>query len=299
MKKIMVTGSNGLVGQHLIHALVQRNDVSVIALGKGHDRSALPEKPQYQYIDADITDGVRMREIVLEHRPDTVIHGAAMTQVDDCEQDKPHCYNVNVSATRFIIEPMEEIGARLIYLSTDFIFSGNNGPYDEQAEPDPVNYYGSTKVQAEKAVMESQLDWAIIRTVLVYGNTIEGTRGNILTWIKGQLEKGEAIKVVSDQERTPTYVQDLVKGILLILDKDKKGVYHISGAETLSPYQMAIAAAEYLGLPGSLIEKVDSSTFRQLGQRPLKTGFIIDKASRELGYAPISFRQALQELYPR
>lgn len=298
MKSILVTGSNGLLGQHLVDALL-KNNYKVTGISRGADRNSVSYSQHYQYVDLDITDGAAVRQAILSLKPELVIHAAAMTQVDQCEEDKPLCYNVNVSATRFLVDSLKEIAAKIIYLSTDFIFDGRSGPYDEQAEPNPVNYYGSTKVQAEKAVMESGLRWAIVRTVLVYGNTIAGTRSNILSWLKENLEEGRPLKVVDDQERTPTFVEDLVNGILLIIKKNEEGVFHISGAETLTPFQIGEKIADYLQHPQTLLERVNASVFRQPGERPLKTGFIIDKAKQQLGYRPASFQEALQKIYPR
>ncbi len=290
---IIVTGANGLLGQHLMVELVKRN-YGVLAIGRGENRNS---SFIGKYLDMDITDAVKLRDVVVSNKPDVIIHAAAMTQVDECEKDKQACYNVNVSATRFLIDAAKEIDARFIYISTDFVFDGQTGPYDEHAEPSPVNYYGSTKMAAEKAVMESGLHWSIIRTVLVYGNTVEGTRSNLVSWVKSSLEEGKSIKLVGDQHRTPTFVGDLVKGILLVLEKPIDGIFHISGKENLTPYDMGLATAKYLHLDENLLEKVDTRSFPQAGVRPLKTGFIIDKAREELGFEPLSFQESLELMY--
>ena len=104
--------------------------------------------------------------------------------------------------------------------------------------------------------------------------------------------------MVSDQVRTPTYVEDLARGVQLIIEKNATGVYHLSGKEILTPYQMAVQVADYFGLNKTLMEKVDASVFTQPARRPLKTGFIIDKAERELGYTPISFIQGIRKMFP-
>lgn len=296
--KILVTGANGLVGQHLVQELVKHKH-EVAGIGKGPSRVMNFTDPLYQYFDADITDAIKLEEIVKSTQPELVIHAAAMTQVDQCEEDKQTCYNVNVSATRFIMDVCADKKCWLMLLSTDFVFDGISGPYDEKAEPAPVNYYGSTKVAAEKAIMEYKGDWTIVRTVLIYGQTVEGTRSNIITWVKSNLEKGEKIKVVADQWRTPTYIGDLVNGILLIINGRAKGLFHISGKDWLTPYDMAIATAKFFSLPEHLIEKVDSNTFVQAGKRPLKTGFVIGKAESELGYKPLSFEESLKAMFQK
>jgi dTDP-4-dehydrorhamnose reductase len=290
---IIVTGANGLLGQHLVTALVKFG-YGMLALGKGECRI---KDFTGKYLDLDITDGVAVREVIVSHKPDLIIHAAAMTNVDECEKDKQECYNVNVTATRFLIDAAKEVQSKIIYLSTDFVFDGMTGPYKEEDVMSPVNYYGSTKVAAEKAIMESELRWAIVRTVLVYGQTVEGTRTNIINWVKSSLEQGKHIKVVSDQFRTPTFVDDLVIGIMLLIEKNIDGIFHISGREEMTPYDMAIQTAKFLKLDESLIEKVDSSSFSQAGLRPAKTGFRIDKARKELGYEPRGFRESLDIMF--
>ena len=281
--KVAVTGSNGLLGQHLVSELIKKG-IAVYAISKGPDRNPVGGQTGYYYFNLDIRDGVQVKEAIEKIQPDILVHAAAMTQVDDCELNKPDCYNSNVTATRFLIDAIKPFGTKIIFLSTDFVFDGKTGPYTEEDIPSPVNYYGSTKVQAEKAVQESGLPYAIVRTILVYGSTIPGTRANILTWLTENLENGKTIKVVADQIRNPTHVEDLAKGIILIIEKQKEGIYHIGGSQTLSVYDMAIKLAERNNYDKSLIQKVDASVFSQPAERPLVTGLDISKAKRELGY---------------
>lgn len=292
--KIMITGSNGLLGQHLIKLLIETTEHTIIATGRGECRLPFEISDLYDYFTLDITDGIAVNDFVSAHQPDVIMHGAAMTQPDPCEINQVECWNINVTATRFLISAAEAVNARFIYISTDFVFDGTSGPYKETDIPGPVNYYGSSKLAAEKAVMESKLHWALVRTVLVYGNILVGNRSNIISWVKENLSAHRPIKVVSDQWRTPTYVEDLARGILLVLEKKATGIYHIAGEEGMSPYDMAVATADYLHLDKSLMTKVTADTFTQPAQRPLRTGFVIDKAKRELGYQPISFKKALQ-----
>jgi dTDP-4-dehydrorhamnose reductase len=293
--KILVTGANGLLGQELIAHLLE-NNYDVIATSKGANRLQVPPGKNFVYEDLDVTDGLASLKVLTEHKPDLIIHAAAMTQVDQCELNKIVCYNINVTATRFLIAAAKEIGAKLIYISTDFIFDGVSGPYKEDDEARPLNYYGSTKLSAEIEVMESGLQWTIVRTVLVIGNE-ESTRSNIISWVKDKLRKGEKIKVVDDQFRTPTFTEDLAKGIVLIIQKNATGIYHISGKDLLTPYQIAMKTADYLQLDHSLIEKADVTSFSQPAVRPPRTGFYIDKARKDLGYEPLSFDEGLKKFF--
>ncbi len=294
--KILVTGANGLLGQHLIKRLIENSDLMIVAIGRGESRLPFRASNNYNYFSLDITDGMAVNDFMQLHQPNIIVHAAAITQPDPCEQNPIACWDCNVTATRFLLDAAKALHAFFIYISTDFVFDGQHGPYKETDATGPVNYYGSSKLAAEKSVMELAADWAIVRTVLVFGNILVGNRSNIISWVKENLEKNNPIKVVSDQLRTPTYIDDLVTGILLVIEKKAAGIFHISGAELMSPYDMAVATADYLQLDKSLLQKVDASIFSQPAQRPLKTGFIIDKAKMELGYQPMPFKDALQKM---
>ena len=294
--KILITGANGLLGQNAVQQLTTAGH-TVTATGRGVCRLPAAGKT-YGYTDIDITDRRSVLTKVAAIKPEVIIHAAAMAQPDACELNKAASYDTNVNATRYFTTAAAAINAKLIYISTDFVFSGDDGPYRETDVPAPVNYYGETKWEAEQIVQQSNINRAIVRTVLVYGNILTGTRSNIVTWVKENLEKGNPIKVVSDQVRTPTYVEDLVSGIQLIVEKNASGIYHISGKEVLTPYDMAVQVAGYFGLNKALMEKVDAAVFTQPARRPLKTGFIIDKAEQELGYAPVSFMQGIRKMFP-
>ena len=294
--KILITGANGLLGQHLVKLLIDSTDYSLTATGKGLSRLPIDSSNRYDYFSLDITDGVAVNHFIALHKPAIIIHTAAITQVDDCEKDPVHCWDTNVTANRFLLGAAERVGAKFIYISTDFVFDGEAGPYVETDIPAPVNYYGSSKLGAEKSVIESKLSWCIIRTVVVYGNILVGNRNNMVSWVQNNLTQGKSIQVVSDQLRTPTYVEDLAKGILLAIQKNASGIYHISGQEVMSPYDMALATADYLHLDKTLIEKVSAAIFIQAGKRPAKTGFIIDKAKNELGFSPLNFNEGLKKM---
>ncbi len=296
--KILVTGANGILGNRLVVKLLEKGH-DVIGVGMGPSRVKEAVGPGYLYKSLDITEGEEVNKFLTHSRPHSIVHAAAMTQVDQCEMNKVDCWNTNVTATRFIVDAAKEIAARMILLSTDFVFDGLKGPYKEEDQPNPVNYYGSSKLAAEKAVSDSKLSWAIVRTVLVLAKTNLGQRDNILTRTKQLLENGESIRMVDDQVRTPTFVDDLANGILLMLEKESEGIFHIAGKDTLTPYSIAIKIAEHLGLDKSLVKKVESGILTQAAIRPAITGFVIEKAKRELGYNPRSFEEILAEVFQK
>ena len=294
MKRILITGANGLLGQKLVGLLAQQADVDLIATARGENR--LPISASYTYRQMDITDRQQVFDVITDVRPDAVIHGAAMTDVDKCELDKEACWAQNVTATESIVVACEATGAFLCHVSTDFIFDGKDGPYSEEAEGNPISFYGWSKYAAERVVMSSSLQWAIARTVLVYGIAHDMSRSNIILWVKKSLEDGKIIKVVTDQFRSPTLAEDLATGCALIAKKQATGIFNISGKEVLTPHEMAIQTADYFGLDKSLITEATAATFTQTARRPPRTGFIIDKAQRELGYEPRSFLEGIAVL---
>ena len=186
-------------------------------------------------------------------------------------------------------------GARLVQVSTDFVFDCEEGPYREDARPNPVSYYGRSKLAGENHARAAGTDkWAIVRTVLVYGAPEMGARSNFVTWVRDKLSAGESIRVVTDQWRTPTWVVDLADGIERIVRFRKEGIFHISGRDFLSVNEFAHRIAAVAGLDDSLIGEADKTTFSQPAERPAKTGFIILKAETEVGYRPHDLDDAIR-----
>lgn len=294
-KKILITGTNGLLGQKLVELLTSTPGIEIIATSRGKNRLAL-RNTNYQYYSLDVTQEGEVQALLNELKPDCVIHTAAMTNVDQCESEKEECWKMNVDAVSYLVRACQRHNIFLLHLSTDFIFDGANGPYTEEAEAKPVSYYGESKLAAEQVVKQSQIRWAIARTVLVYGIAHDMSRSNIILWVKKSLEEGKQIKVVNDQWRTPTLAEDLAMGCYLIADKEVEGIFNISGKDLLTPYEMAIRTANFFALDASLIQLADSSTFTQPAKRPPRTGFILTKAQEVLGYAPCSFEQGIQVL---
>lgn len=292
--KILITGSNGLLGQKLVHKLSKDPEVELIATARGENR--LSNKEGYTYQSLDITDEKAVSETISKFKPDSLIHTAAMTNVDACEADKEGCDKLNVDAVKYIADACKANNVHLVHLSTDFIFDGEDGPYDEEATPNPVSYYGESKLKAEEIVLKSGLDAAILRTVLVYGIAEDMSRSNIALWAKGAMEKGQKINVVDDQFRSPTLAEDLADGCILAAKQKAKGIYNISGKDQLSVLEIVQQVADYWKLDKSLINPVSSKTLSQPAKRPPKTGFILDKAIRELGYQPHSFMEGLAVL---
>jgi dTDP-4-dehydrorhamnose reductase len=291
--KVLVTGANGLLGQKLVKLLAA--ELELVATSRGANRN--PDQQGYTYIPCDLTDKKAVEQLVQQADPKIIIHCAAMTQVDECELNPEVCRKANVEATAYLLEASTPFNPFFLFVSTDFVFDGTRAMLDEQEEPNPISVYGKSKLQAEQLVKNSGLSWSIIRTVLVYGIAFDPSRSNIVLWVKGSLEKGNLIRVVDDQFRTPTLAEDLAEGCRLVATGRHQGIFHLSGEELLTPYEIALRIADYFGLNQNLITRVNADTFSQPGKRPLKTGFNISKAKRELGFRPRSFSEGLEIIF--
>ncbi|HWY10484.1 MAG TPA: SDR family oxidoreductase [Bacteroidia bacterium] len=295
--KILVTGSNGLLGQKLVYKLKERSDFNLIATARGENR--LIDKSGYVYEQLDITNYENVKSVFEKHRPDVIINTAAMTNVDACETEKEAAMLMNATSVAHQVKVLENLktasyNPHFIHLSTDFIFDGTHGPLTEEEKPNPLSYYAETKLEAERIVLASKLKWAIARTVLVYGIVDNMSRSNIVLWVKQNLEQGKTINVVDDQFRTPTLAEDLADGCILIAEKKAEGIFNISGKDFYSIIELAYVVADYYKLDKSLIKPSKSADIKQPAKRPPKTGFIIDKARKVLGYDPHSFPEGIK-----
>jgi len=291
MKKIIVTGSNGLLGQKVTDLSIQDSEIELIATSVGPNRHNL--KDGYRYEELDVLDLDRLNELVARYQPDSIIHTAAMTDVDACEAERTKCYALNVQSVKNLVDVCQRRDIQLIHLSTDFIFDGEDGPYTEEAEPNPLSYYGETKLESELILKNSSCHWAILRTIIVYGIVNDMSRSNIVLWAKGALEKGEPINVVNDQWRMPTLAEDLAACCLLAVKKNASGVFNVSGKDLMSILEIVERVADHYRLNKSLIKAISAESLNQAAKRPKKTGFILDKAIVELGYSPHSFEEGM------
>ena len=285
--KVLVTGSNGLLGQKLSDLLLKEN-VDFMATGQGDNR--YPKKMNYQSMD--ITN-LEDYSVIEDYKPSVIINTAAMTNVDLCESENKACMELNVHSVEKLVSVANKIGAQLIHLSTDFIFDGKKSMYTEDDKPNPLSFYGNSKYLAEQYIIQNSHNYSIVRTVLVYGIVADMSRTNIVLWAKGALEKQQEIKVVNDQFRTPTLAEDLAMGCYLIAQQKANGILHIAGKDYMSIYELVQRVAKHYGLSTDCMTASDSTTLNQPAKRPPITGLDISKAIKQLGYAPHSFEQGL------
>ena len=290
---ILLTGVNGFLGHYLTKSLIQKG---FIVYGIGRGLCEIQSK-NYHYIQADLLNFNNTNIIVQTIKPAIIIHAAANSKADDCEQNPEDAYKINVQSTESLLQSAQTIDAKFIFLSTDFVFDGKKGLYSEEHKTNPINVYGKTKELCEQIVLQYNSHHIIIRTVLVYGKPLPH-RQNIVSIIHSKLTQKQTIQLVNDQYRTPTYVHDLVWAIIRLLTTNKNGIWHISGDEPLiTPYELGLKLAAIAGLDSQLIIPVNHSTFNEIAQRPKITGLNIQKAKMELNYCPTPFLNAIQAIF--
>ncbi len=289
--KILITGSNGLLGQKLLEKLRQDSSVQLIVTSKGENR--VSEKGGYTYFDLDITNNDAVAQLIASEKPQVVINTAAMTNVDLCEDEKEACDALNVDAVKYLADACANIDAHLIQISTDFIFDGEDGPYKETDIPNPLSYYGLSKLKSEQLLQTHSVKWTVLRTIIVFGVGEKLSKGNIVLWAKGALEKGDPLNIIDDQFRAPTLAEDLANICILAAKKKALGVFNASGKDIMSIYEIVERIAKHYGYSTDNLNKISTATLKQKAGRPPKTGFILDKSRKELGYNPHSFEECL------
>ena len=278
--KILITGSNGLLGQALRRGISKKKSI-IIATGKGSDKM---RSNDHKYLKMDIDSSEDCLKVLEKYQPNIIINAAALTAVDECELNRVKCLNINSNSLLNLIPYCYKENAHLIHMSTDFVFDGEKGFYSEEDRCQPVNYYGYSKYESEKLIINKKINFTIIRTSLVYD--VDSDINNFFYRIKDGLKNGLKLNIVNDQYRTPTFVYDLVEAISTVIENKKYGTYHISSGERLSIYQIVCNIAKYYGYNLDLINCIDSKELNQIAKRPIDSSLLIDKAIKELDFKP-------------
>ena len=286
LKKILVIGASGLLGSKLVDALSKRYEVF-----PSHNTQAVYPNS----IRMDVVDRERVLRIISEIKPDFVVHAAAETNVDKCETDRELAWSVNAEGTRNIAEACRRVGARLVYISTDYVFDGEKGLYSEEEPARPVNYYGLTKLKGEEFVRELCEDFIIVRTSVLYG--WHQRKLNFATWVIDSLRNGKTINVVEDHCNSPTLADNLAEMIVEIVGMDVTGVYHLAGSERASRYDFAMKIADVFGFDRSLIMPAKMKDLKVwVAKRPQDSSLSVDKAKHELKVSLLDVREGLRRM---
>ncbi len=287
MTKILVTGAHGLLGQHLLRP---RPGIDLVGCGRGSEPvGSLPYR-SVQLSDQD--DVARMLE---EVQPRWVIHTAAITNVDRCETEREEARRVNLDLVEILTSCCRAADVGLVQLSTDYVFSGDEGPYDEDAEPQPLSYYGQLKLESEHVVLDSGIRGMVMRTLWLYGY-LPGTRPNLVTWPLAALHRGEALRIVDDQWGNPTFVVDLADALVELCQREVSGVYHMGGADFMTRHAMVEQLGLFFGLDTGSVERIKTTDAGQSALRPRQSGLKAERLAATLGRGPLTLEQGLTRM---
>jgi dTDP-4-dehydrorhamnose reductase len=286
-KRILVFGANGMLGQRIIKLF--SNNYNIQLLG-----CSIEDKPVFDDVDyrrIDLTKRDSVKSIMFDFYPDAIINAAAFTNVDKSETEREQAWKLNVKGVEYLSEFCRVIDAKLIHISSDYIFDGKNGPYSELDKPNPLGYYGRTKLASENALKISGALYTILRTNVLYGAA--DSRPDFVRWVINSVRSGNQIKIVVDQINNPTFIDDLVQAISKVIEFNKYGIFNIGGIEFLSRFEFTNIIADYFNLDKGLIKPITTQELKQPAPRPLKSGLITLKAQTEIGYKPHSIIEAL------
>ncbi len=286
---LLVVGASGLLGRTLcsMQAPGYRSIPTVRHPGE-------PSAPKGS-VRLDITDPKRVDQVIDEIRPQWVINTAAKTSVDGCEKDPVGARSVNVTGTHNLANACERTGSGLIFISTNYVFDGADGPYAEEDAPNPLNVYGETKLAGEGVVQQAACPGIVVRTAVLYGYT-PNTRPNFVTWVAGSLAAGNRIRVVTDEWANSTYANELAAFVIRLCRDDFRGLIHFGGRDFLTRYEMALEVCSCFHLDPGRVSPTTSAELGQAARRPLRAGLKVDRAPEIFGRRTASFKENIRRV---
>jgi len=286
MRKLLITGASGLLGKKIVE--LAQNDFTITPIHKTRPLHSSSVK-------LDVTESLAVLNLLNKLEPDVVIHTASETNVDKCEIEKEHAWKINAEGTRNLAEACQNVNAKLVYVSTDYVFDGEKGMYTEEDKPNPVNYYGVTKLEGEKQVIEQCKNYAILRTSVLFG--WHPWKQNFATWIINKLKQQQEIMVVEDHYNTPTLADNLAEMAVEIAKNDLQGIYHASGSERISRYEFAKQIAKTYKLNLDLIKPVKMSQLTAwIAKRPKDSSLSTGKIQKQLKTKPLNITEGLNKM---
>ncbi len=288
--RVLVTGGAGRLGRKLLPELFWKGH-EVVAI----DVIPIPPQENHHWKSSalDITDSTAVDTYIQAIKPDVVINTVAMTNVDLCETEREKAYRINADVPAKLANICRKHDIYLIHVSTDFVFDGKAGPYPESALPNPISYYGRSKLAGENEVLGENRHFAVVRTCVLFGYEPE-TAPDFVTWLLSKLRHSEPVKIVTDQFSSPTLTDSLATGLRQMVEQTPSGIFHLVGKSYFSRFEMAIEIATIANLSKELIEPVDGSSFVQAAQRPKLGGLLPERAVRELGFNALTFQDAMK-----
>jgi dTDP-4-dehydrorhamnose reductase len=286
--KLLITGACGLYGSKLAQLALTKNY-------EVYSSDIQSESIYGNFVTLDVSEKENVEKAFKKIKPDIVVHAATLTNVDKCELNKELAWTVNVEGTKNVVNAANSTGSFVIYISTDYIFSGKTGRYKETDKPNPINYYGLTKLKAEEFV-KNQTEYFIARPSVIYGATPAAGKVNFALWVIGALRGNERLKIVNDQWNTPTLNTNLAEMTLEVIERRLTGTYHLCGSTRVSRLEFAELIADVFNLKKSLIDPVLSSQFTWSAKRPKDSSLDVSKADMTLKTKPLELGEALKLL---
>ena len=280
--KVLVVGATGFLGRSLAEA------------GPEMVPSARVPPASADWIRLNLEDARSIGAALDEVQPGWVINTAAVTSVDGCETDPDRAHLVHVDAVSSLARACGDRNVRLVQLSTNYVFDGKDGPYDEDDPPNPLGVYGRTKLEGERVAL-SACEACVVRTAVLYGYH-PAARPNFVTWALNELRAGNPIRVVTDEWSNPTYLPSLVASIRRLMANNATGIYHLAGLDYLTRFEMVEVLCDVFGLAGEIVTPVLSEDLGQAARRPLRAGLRTSRADTLLGKAGATYRHNLKSM---
>lgn len=287
--RLLITGASGLYGSKLAQ----------LAANRGHQVFSSDIQNHAAYgtsVQLDVTDNTQIGAAFKLSNPDAVIHAAALTDVDKCEQNRELAWKVNVEGTKNVAQAAKAYNAFLLNISTDYVFDGEKGNYTETDLPSPISFYGYTKLKAEGAIEKITSEYCTARTSVIYGATPAAGKVNFALWVLNKLKNNEQVKVFVDQWNSPTLNTSLAEMTLEAAERRLTGLYHLSGATHISRYDFAASLAKTFSLDASLLVPTQSKELSFPAKRPRDSSLSTAKAQQTLNNKPLSIGKALEKL---